>query len=209
MVSKLRTLYSEPRSDCILTDASEKQYRTRFKKWGFKKNDNQRASRSSDIPSVENDRRRTAQALSVRTRHVAFILQVSRYRPAPEFRWHSYDEKELWRIHIATDNIVRGSFGCARWNWTAESFSYSSPSIGQGISRRWQYLDSLCSAIIDLSAAGVPSYINGSLQVLVSEIVGIACTVERQCFMIQLIWIWKICLNLSKIRLSDISRGPG
>ena len=150
---------------------------------------------------MENDRRRTAQALSVRPRHVAFILQVSRYRPAPEFRWHSYDERELWRIQIATDNIVRGSFGCAKWNWTAESFSYSSPSIGQGISRRWQYLDSLCSAIIDLSTAGVPNYVKGCLQVLFSEVADIARTVERRCFIIQLIWIWKICLNLSKICL--------
>ncbi|KAG8664099.1 uncharacterized protein FPOAC1_014068 [Fusarium poae] len=175
-------------------DASKKQYRGIFQKWGFNKN-----NLLNDIPG--NDRRRAAQALPKRLVQEPFLIVICCQPSPPEFRWSTEEERQLWRIKVATDTIIKGSFGSTSCKWTLDNFSFFASPIGLSLSYEWQSLESLCTAIADMSGSGVQSHGRGSIELLLQRTEGLKETLSPEYFVVQLAYIWRICLNLTKTRL--------
>lgn len=119
----------------------------------------------------------------------------------PRFRWYGEEERQLWKIKVATDNIINGSFGSTHWKWTPNNFSFFESPIGLTLSYQWQSVESLCTAITDLSGNGIPLFLKKCLELLFHRIEDLNETLSKECFLLQMVYIWRICLNLTKIRL--------
>ncbi|KAJ0134241.1 Serine-threonine kinase receptor-associated protein [Fusarium oxysporum f. sp. albedinis] len=181
--------------------ASEHEYRRSFEKWGFKKNGIEQASSLTlDDPSQQ-DRKRTAQALPSRSMQRSFILRFHLHHNSPEFLWHDDIERELWRIKSATDTIINGSFASGKDVWRADHASFIAPSINMDSFQQWQHLESQSSAIVALTGMGVDAEVRGSLEELFRNIESLKGFRNRKAFIPQLIYMWRVCLNLFKVRL--------
>ncbi|KAF5563828.1 hypothetical protein FNAPI_2438 [Fusarium napiforme] len=177
--------------------ASEHEYRRNFTKWGFKKNGTEQAVNHAS----HQDRKRTAKAPPLRLMQKGFISKFHLHDLSPEFRWHDDIERELWRIKSATDTIINASFAPGKDGWIADRVSFIAPSIGMDSFQQWQHLDSQSSAIVALTGMGVDAEIRGSLEELFHNLESLQGLKNRKAIIPQLIYIWRVCLNLFKARL--------
>ncbi|CVL07298.1 uncharacterized protein FMAN_16244 [Fusarium mangiferae] len=177
--------------------ASEREYRRNFEKWEFKKNGTEQA-----VDHVSHqDRKRIAKAPPSRLMQKSFILKFYIHNLCPEFRWHDNIERELWRFKNATDTIINGSFASGKDGWIANHVSFIAPSIGMDSFQQWEHLNSQSSAIVALTGMGIDAEVRGSIEELFQNLERLQSFQNRKAIIPQLIYIWRVCLNLFKARL--------
>ncbi|KAJ3467774.1 hypothetical protein MRS44_005338 [Fusarium solani] len=183
--------------------ATEKEYRIRLEKWGFRKNNTQGSSSSTTDRDSDHARRRAAQALPSNGQRLILDLQPYRHQPSPEFRWSDNLEQQLWKMQIAIDTIIKGSFGSANEDekWTSDKITLTVPSTELNHSRRWQHLNSQCTAFVALSGVGLYAQLRAALEQLKQDVKGLNMSLKPNTFLFQLIYMWRMCLELLKARL--------
>ncbi|KAF4943720.1 hypothetical protein FGADI_13213 [Fusarium gaditjirri] len=177
--------------------ASDREYRRNFAKWEFKKNS---TGQAIDHASHQ-DRKRIAKAPPSRLTQESFILKFHIHDLCPEFRWHDNIERELWRIKKATDTIINGSFAPGKDGWIVNHASFIAPPIAMKSFQQWQHLDSQSSAIVALAGMGIDAEVRGSLEELFQNLERLQSLGSHKAIIPQLIYIWRVCLNLFKARL--------
>ncbi|RSL68858.1 hypothetical protein CEP53_002427 [Fusarium sp. AF-6] len=181
--------------------ATEKQYRNRLEKWGFWKNNTQRNPSATVNRGSDHPRTRAAQALPSNEQRPTLDLQPYRHQPSPEFRWSDNMEQQLWKMQIAIDTIIKGSFGSTNEKWESDGITITAPTSVLDNSQNWQRLNSQCSAFVALSGVGLHRHLRAALQQLMQDTKEVKSVFSPKAFIFQLIYMWKMCLELLKPRL--------
>lgn len=106
-------------------------------------------------------------------------------------------------MQIAIDTIIKCSFGSANENekWTSDQITLTAPSTELNDSRRWQHINSQCSAFVALSGIGLYAQLRAALKQLNKDVKRLDIFLKPKAFLFQLIYMWRMCLELLKARL--------
>lgn len=104
-------------------------------------------------------------------------------------------------MQIAIDTIIMGSFGSESEKWTSDKIKLAAPSPVLDKSLKWQRLNSQCSAFVVLSGIELYAHLKPALEQLMQDADEINMAISPKAFLLQLVYMWRICLGLLNARL--------